>query len=468
MITPIRVTILLSALLGMFLLLLAVGGAAAQVVRSPFDERPAVADRAVPLPDTHARWFEPSYGLSFQPPPRSRELQNTRDGALVVFALPERFRIAVHLHDLEQAITLRDAADLTRQQFVSASPSAREVAPPEEAIKPAGRPTLRLGFYVPANGDKPAWVADLVLMKLDPTRFIIFQADLEAADFSPATRRVFHDLLRSVEVASLDAIDQSRLQLVETADQWRRGLDFDAIWQRLPEQLWFRVIREGQDVGLRKLTFRKGSASGRPGYTLVVLSREVRDELVTETEAKFFLAQSRDEEIWSLNTVAERVDPDALPRVRVERGEGGPIEAVPVHASKEWSTLTGFQSGEEVTVVRDSAEHDLQKTWPTPPVGYFSQLEAEVLPMLLLDGRPTRLQAYAYHHDSRGQDLALRTEIATQAENGTWSINTRAATNSGWRRYLFNEHGQLLQITLADGTLLIPATAEQVQDLHGS
>ncbi|MEM1208047.1 MAG: hypothetical protein AAGI54_02150 [Planctomycetota bacterium] len=441
----------------------------AQVVRSPLDEpTPAVAPDArqtVP-PASRQRWFEPSYGLSFDPPAGSTEVQNTRSGSLVTFALPGGFRIAVHLHETDDPITLRQAAAITLRQFASASPSAIELAPPDELIKPAGRPTLRLGFAVPAEDRMPAWVADLVLMKLDPTRFVVFQADLEAADFTPAAREFFHQFLRSVDVASLDTIDRGRVQLVETADQWAKGLDFDGLWDRLPRHAWFRLIRNGEEVGVRRLTFGRGREMGTPGYTLQVASHEVIGETELNTKAEFFLSERRDEELWSIETESRLLDPRTLPRVNVKPREDQPAVPVPIQAAKHVMTQTGVRSGGQLTVIRDSAEHADETAWPVPPVGYLSRIETELLAMVLLDGRPVRMQSYAYHGDAEDHSIALRTETTTQLDNGAWSINTRASLTSGWRNYLFDADGNLLQIDLADGGTLIPATAEQVRALY--
>ncbi|MEM0914290.1 MAG: hypothetical protein AAGK09_06725 [Planctomycetota bacterium] len=443
--------------------------ASAQVIRSPLDppteSSTAPTTPAAPAAAVQERWFEPAYGLSFEPPEGAIEMQNTRSGSLVTFALPPDFRISVHLYDVGEPITLRDAARQTAEQFVSTSPSAVQLKPSDNPIKPAGRPSLHLGFAVPAEAGRPAWVAELVLMKLDPTHFVVFQADLNAASFGPHTKAVFNRLLRSVDVAALDAIDRARVQLVETADQWAAEIDFDDLWDRLPDRAWFRLIRDGEEVGVRRMAFGRGTQMGAPGYTLEILSYEIQSDTEINTKAEFFLSERRDEELWSIQTESQMLDAGSLPLVDVVPRKGEAPVPMPINATTHVMKQTGLRSGGEVTVIRDSAEHADQTTWPVPPVGYLSRIETELLAMLLVDERPVRMQAYAYHGNAEDHAIALRTETATQLDNGSWSVNTRATPTSGWRSYLFDDRGRLLQINLADGGALVPATLEQVRQL---
>jgi len=443
----------LTTTLALLLVAAILGPAAAQVVRSPLDNTPEPTDRPEaidqPADPANLRWYEPSYGLSLLPPDGATALHNTLDDALVAFALPNQFRISVHLHQSDDGpITLREAARETIRQFVSAYPSATLLDDPGDTIKPAGRPAIRLAFAVSAEQGRPAWVADLVLMKLDPSHFVVFQADLEAADFSTATRQTFERVLDSVRVASLDQIDKARVELVQNAQDFVDHLDLDKLWSSLPRERWFRLVRQGRDIGFRRITHDRGNALGVPGYSMRVFSHEVTHTAVIRTKATLFLSDTREEEVWSIETIVENLDPNA-------RTTAAPIQRY---------TLTGIRSGDQITVDLESPEGRDRKTWPAPPVGYLSQLETELLPTTLTESRPLRFQAYAYHAAS--QTLALRTEIARKLDSDAWTVATRATPTSGWRHYLFSPEGQLLQVYLADGTTLIPASADEVRRLH--
>ncbi|MEO0587593.1 MAG: hypothetical protein AAF078_08130, partial [Planctomycetota bacterium] len=424
----------------------------AQVVSDPF-ARPAPApEPAAAAPAAaaeRAQWFEPSFGLSLLPPPGATEAQQTNDGALVTFLMPDDVRIAVHLQEGNEAVKLAEARNIAIGQFKFSFPSALPIEAATRDIKPAGRPTLRVDFLVPRIDGRAEWATTLILTKLDPSRVLIFQLDLPTAALKPRYTRLFEDMLESVAITPLDLLDERRVELVREADQWLGALDFDAVWNRLPSDAWFRLIRNGEDVGFQRFTFGRDNQMGIDGLTLHVRSRELRPQALFTTEAQFFLSANRDEELWTVDTWVELVDPVAQPMLP------------PVTHTE----LTGVDSGGFVTVTLETPNgRERPMRWQRPPVGYVSQLESNVLPLVLLDGRPFLAQSYAFHGPSR--KITLRSEFIEQLDGGHFAMVTRASPQTGWRRYLFNQDGRLRQIELADGAILVPSTAEQVRQLH--
>ncbi|MEM6333178.1 MAG: hypothetical protein AAF823_07545 [Planctomycetota bacterium] len=425
----------------------AVTPADAQVVSDPF-ARPA-AEPAPAEPVARARWFEPAYGLSLLPPQGATEAQQTSDDALVNFLLPDGVRMAVYLQDAGDLVQLNQARNIAIGQFKFSFPSALPIEPITRDIQPAGRPTLRVDFIVPRIDGRAEWTATFVLVKLDPARVLVFRLDLPTAALKPRYTRLFEQMLESVAITPLDRLNDVRVALVEEADAWLNDLDFDALWNRLPQDAWFRTIRNGEDVGFQRFTFTRTRDLNTDGYRLDIQSRERRTNSIFATDAEFFLARDRQEEVWSVNTWVRLIDPQAMPM------------APPLTRT----LLTGVDSDDTITVTLETPNgRERPLRWKRPPAAYVTQLEANVLPLALIDGRPLMAQTYAFHGASR--EITLRSEFIEQLEGGQFAMVTRASPQTGWRRYLFTNQGRLRQIELADGAILVPSTEDQVRQLH--
>lgn len=100
--------------------------------------------------------------------------------------------------------------------------------------------------------------------------------------------------------------------------------------------------------------------------------------------------------------------------------------------------------------------------WQTPPEGYLSQVEAQLIPSLLPRNEQQDLGFYAYA--SNDAELALRTlQVFPGEEAGTYVVRERVTPNSPEVVSTYDAAGRLIHRQMADGRVLVPATPDEMR-----
>ncbi len=428
------------------------------------------------------RWSEPAYGLSLAPPAGARTIEATADGAAAKFVMPDGTTFGVYVRKSNQALGLAELPPIAVKQFTFSHSNAvvvKQQNPTE--LRPAGRASTRVLFAVPdeqAEGredDGHGWIAEQVFMLIDPFTIAMFQVDADA-DRLANVLPVFEAMVNSVELAPVRELEARRTALIEAGDAWRAGIKRETMKRGLIPEQWFRVVRDNRDVGyMRVRQSARSDAVGVPGIGVEVRSHVEENGFAFDTFSEFFESDDRETEIWSVKTSR---------RVLQTSGQPSSVAAVPVETLVETGVRSDIVLEQEderglrrrtvglpqrqrvLTVDRALPSGAGRKTWQVPPKGYMSQVDLQLLPHVVSGrDRPREMLVYAYN--SNTGTLTLRHEQVEPLLDGAYLVRVRPSPEAGEQVSTYDRHGRLLRRQMADGTVLLPATAEQIKAIHG-
>ena len=403
---------------------------------------------------SQARWAEPAYGLSLQVPRDAQSVEATSDGARVKFVTEPGTTYSIYIRQSNTAVSLASLSELAIQQFTFSHSDAVVIKQADaRPLHPADRASVRVLFAVPQEGSD-GWLAQQVFMLIDPLTVAMFQLDVDAEDMAQAMP-TFEAMVNSAVLIPVETLEQDRTALVEAGDVWRTHLPRDLMKRGLVEEQWFRIVRDNRDVGYRReRQTAQTQAMGQVGLGVEIKSHLEKDGQAFDTISEFFESDDQQTEIWSIKTTRRKLKPSSAV-------SGGAMNLPQVETLSE----TGVRSGATLTVDCTLPSGGGRKSWQLPPKGYLSQVQMQLLPSLVVGrDRPKLMLMYAYN--SNTGTLALRREQVEPLLNGAYLLRVRPAPQAGEQVSTYDRHGRLIRRQMADGTVLLPTSIEQIKAIH--
>lgn len=392
------------------------------------------------------RWQEGAYGLSLRPPLGAQIAQQAADEALVRFTWQDRASIELLIRHSKIEVDLETVQKEALNQFAFAYPSA--VVLEDVTLALANRPAVKLYYRVPdpKRGD---WVLGQGLILIDPVTLAVLQFRTSADHFEQ-DRPYFEAVLQSVELADPQELDRQRHMRIAQGELWRKDLTPQKLRQALGEPQWFRVLKDGRDVGFIRMRQQSEKVLAEPGISIEVQSRvQATAEEVIDSLGEYFASDDGKTELWSIRTTRR------------------PARSQPLNQSQDPQELTwvetGVRSGATITVHRQSPTDIKDLSWQMPTQGYLSQVELLLLPALLPHDQATEMAFYAYYADE-GR-LTLRTFRVQPLGDGRYQVHDRPAPDRMEETSVYDAQGRLIQRQTVNGLLIVPAQPEQIQQI---
>lgn len=393
------------------------------------------------------RWSEQSFGLSLLPPAEFQRLEPPVEGALVTFVDPTPTAISVLIRQAQVELNLNT---LKQQAIVEMTLGLGEaVVIDDQAIHPGGR--LGTVMYLPIiSSTGQNRVFGLGLVKIDPQTVVIFRMET-APDAFDRERARFEAMIHSMELMDPLELNRIRTAWINAGQRWHDGLERDNLKQAMHSEQWLRVLGpEERDVGYVRIRQRLDTMLGLDGLHIEIASRMVVGADSYDTESFFFESDDASVEVWSVKTAKRTL----APQPRLPSNVGPPQGPRVV-------TETGIRSGDTITVKREAPGSIDNLEWPTPPTAYLSQVELHLLPALLPRNRQQEFAFYAYN-TSDGR-ITLRTMQIYPLPQGGYVVRERSAPGRAEQIATYDAQGRLVRRQLPNGTIMLPATADQMR-----
>ena len=257
-----------------------------------------------------------------------------------------------------------------------------------------------------------------------PGQLVVFEINCLGPEFA-AVQPVYEAIVAAATIRDPEQLASERAAGITAGQTLLADLDGETIAAMLPVgPEWTRLYRPGptgrwsddDEVAYQSLEIRKGrrgelsqgrskrswSASEREqGFVAVLRARYLENGQTIDILSSYFLSEDLVGEAWSVRMrVRDRFD------------------------SFNW-TETGVRSGEEIRVSIAQPDGTVtEKSWPVPPEGYLSHVEALLLPRLLA-GHGVEGEFAFYRYNSQIGELALRRDTFTVSADG-WTLTTKA------------------------------------------
>ena len=480
-------------------LLLLAGGAHAQ---SPAE---AAAAAAPDLTDPQ-RWNETAYAISLLPPDGWTPIATPRDGNDFAWGSDDGIRIAFKIaySGVPMQLDQAELQSLVQMGFALDGPRLQRRAQQQRI---ANRPGSVMFFDIdPPDGSAPWFYAHAVVM-LEPFAAAVVKVQ-SAKPLADQARARFEAVLASLHVPTAAELEERRRRQVDLGVAWLTALPTGALIDAVPQERWYRLSIQGQNVGHRRVTkvtdpialaddpelHKRGFTP--PGTAVVIQDRRQLGDIALDRSFYAYTEDAGEIEIWELKqTVRQtevaapktglpsRADGQSDGQTWVATGTRGPrgrpgtqphniikviqeappkpatVAAVKAHEAFLGSTGAAARAKGDGSVTGRTTP----RRWLTPPTGYLGQVQALGLPAAMPPVPGTAFVFYAW--DPAGGDLSLRTvrvtaDTAPDAAPGGYVVHERPAPSSGETRHRFAADGTHLQTVIPGGLTLTPTTAE--------
>lgn len=463
----------------------------------------------VDLTDPH-RWSETAYGISLRPPDDWTAAPAPRDGNDFAWDAPDGGRLAFKIAYSHVPVQLDQAGvqALVQMGFALDGPRLRRGA---EQRTIGNRPgTVMLFDIDPPNGGKPWFYAHAVVM-LEPyaAAVVKIQSDQPHADAALAR---FEEVLASLHVPLGAELEALRRPQIDLGVAWLAAQPVGALEVSVPEEGWYRLSIDGQNVGHRRVVRVSDPVALRddpelhgrgfvpPGTAVVLQDHRQRDGVALDRSLYAYAEADGEIEIWDLkqtlrparDRAARGADDAGLPGhaegdhdavTWVETGARGPrgrrgttaqsvievVQEVPptqhtVAGVKAQESFLG-SAGVAARVKGDGsvAGRTHHRRWRTPATGYLGQIQAMGLPAAMPRDPGTAFAFYAW--DPASSDLALRTVRVgadPEGEPGGYVVYERPAPSSAETRHRFAADGTHLETLIPGGLTVTPTTPDEL------
>jgi hypothetical protein len=358
------------------------------------------------------------------------------------------------------------------ERLVSTSGTVIEPVRPLElaGVAPeARRPGARFYVRLPRGERETAVVRGYTIFQTGPGRFVTFDLVTTEPDFA-RSRRAYETVVATSRFEDITAAAAARGEAVQAGTEFFARLsssDYEAVFARLSDQ-WFRLARQpagtsdrdAQEIAYRRVRAWKGfrgeidprrgrnswtSGDRQEGYLLRVDARFLQEGRTIDSIGIYFMSPDRREEAWSLQMAIRE-----------------PNRRQPA----TW-TETGARSGRSMSITTTgTAQENVAATPHIPDRGYITQLEAFLLPHLMVHAEAAGEYGF-YAYQSEQNNVRLRRDTLTRTGN-TWTLVSRHNEDREPLESTFNEDGGLVRTQLPDGTLWMPTTLERLADLWRS
>jgi hypothetical protein len=378
--------------------------------------------------------------------------EEVRDQLLAMSAPMDKSRGQPLKNGLSRAKVLRDV-----------TPLIITTQTPEDA-----RPACTFYVSIPRGEKESPVVRGYTIFEVAQGRYITFDLAVPEPNFALA-RSAFETCVGTARFADAAAASAARGGAVEAGMTFLNGLsaaDLDAACATMKDQ-WFRLAKplpgsEEQEIAYRHVRAWKGKRgeldTGRDsthwavqdhqeGYLVRIDARMLQDGKVIDSVGTYFMSPDRREEGWLLQMVVR--DPSA-------------------RKPSTWREIGG-RSGPSMSVSTDGSGESKQAQPTVPDRGYLNQVEAFLLPQLLIHAKskPADYGFYAYQSSNANAAVSLRRDVlaASDEKTGAWTITTRLNEDSEPQNSVFAETGALVRTTLATGNTWTPITLVRLAEI---
>ncbi len=327
------------------------------------------------------------------------------------------------------------------------------------------RPACSFYLTMPRGEKEAPVIRGYTVFQVSEGRYVTFDLAVPEPAFA-AARSAFETCIGTVRFADAKAMSAARGAAVETGITFLNGLsaaDMDAACATMKDQ-WFRLSKPGangeeEEIAYRHVRASKGKRGEldtardpkhwgvedqQEGYLVRIDARMLQEGKVIDSVGTYFMTPDRREEAWLLQMVVR--DPSA-------------------RKPATWREL-GARSGNSMSVSTDGSGESKVAQPTIPDKGYLNQVEAFLLPQLLIHAKspPGDFGFYAYQSSNSNGAVSLRRDVLAPSadKNGGWTITTRLNEDSEPQSSVFSDNGTLLKTTLATGNTWTPTTLSQL------
>ena len=405
----------------------------------------AAARQAVPLSDQP--WQDRAYGLSVRPPVDTKQVRQSADDALVRFIdRDERYQLTVSVKRSSSPLTLEQVVDTAVAQVKAAQGAVKLLK--RRPTQLAGRPAVVLYFATPrAAGGEAVLALAIVAVDAEDSVYCMVEAQSAMADIDLVSP-TFVAFLQALQIADQKELKAQRMEAIKRTSEWLKTLTVEQLHAALIPEQTFRLVGPENDVGYMRIHQRTTQEHGQRGIGIEVQYRLMIGQATIDSDAKFFLADDRRSEIWSITTTRRQPpsaeNPRGQPATFVETGV---LETPAPDALQLRITFEG-PTGSKTT------RH------PLPPVGYLSRVESHLLGQLLPIDEPAMYGLFWYHSNKRC--MTYRTEKLTATRSG-YKIETHLSPNEPALTATYDRKRKIASKQLSDQVRLIPAHPKMIQ-----
>jgi hypothetical protein len=397
------------------------------------------------------RWSEQAYGMSLDAPAGSTWVQQTEDGALVKFLTPDASTLSVYIRQSETELTLEAVKKKSTGEISFRYPSAVTMQQDIEKVTVANREGLGLYLLIPDDkqGD---WVFGQVYTLINPTTLAVFQINCAGSDFAMASK-TFIDMIDSVGFVDPAELDRARTKRIQAGRAWLDSINTERIKSALVPEQWLRITLDSKDIGYMRIRHYDQADHVPPGTGVAIQSHTSEGANTYDTEGKFFEANDRSVEFWTITTTLR------TPQMGVSS-----TNAPPQPTTQNWRQ-TGLRDGNAMEVSQETPTSIDKMPWKIPPHAYLSQVNSYVLPALLPHDKPTELAFYAFHQN--GRKLSLLNYRVEPLPGGSYRVYERPTPDRPEQVSTFSPTGRLIERRLPDGRVFLATTPQELKRIWG-
>ncbi len=386
------------------------------------------------------RWQEHSHGISLRPPRGSRLVAYTADNAVVRIYGPTGYTIRLYIKKSLIDLPMDQVVANTIHQTGGGFPSATILE--EQPLAVSGRPAAMIYFRIP-DPKRNAWVMGQTLIQLNPRTIAVLQLEADLHDFD-TTRQVYEAVVHSFDAQDPKQLDQIRATQLQRTQAWRAASPPGLAKAILPEQ-WLRIVENGTDIGYMSVKQQTATTMGYQGVRIDVRSRIHLGNQAYDSISNFFVSDDRGHEFWSTRTTARP----------------WPARTAAQQPPSSWAE-TGVRSKGTITVSLERPSGIDEHQWQTPPAGYLSQAEVQMIDQLLLATPQPRQAMGFYAYYPAKQKIAYRTTRIEKADDGSFTLHTRPSPEQAAHVSHYSPDGRFLKRALPGGRMIFPATKHEL------
>ncbi len=397
------------------------------------------------------RWQEPGFGVSLQPPPGAKLVQNARMDEMLRITCADGQVINFSIRKSESPVAIdavaRHAINLMQWSH------AKSIVEEQRLATIAGRAGARLRFDVP-DGKTGPWTLVQALIMLDDRHVAVLHMDVDKHALDQAMP-TFDTLVKSVQITDPKLLDKERQEAILRSEAVLARLTPHQVSGVLEPDRWLRIIENDIDVGYMRVRQFRDVEMNQPGLRVDTQVRMVVGRQAVDTLGNVFMADNKRTEIWSVRTTVREKEA----RLRPQAGRG---KRPDVGVTPSWAE-TGLRSDHEITVTVQTPSGKKEHKWERPKHGYLPYALQSLMPVLLPRDTAQTYAFYSYYPNATS--LVLRTERIEPRPDGSCRLFTRASPDEPESVTEYDARGRLVRQTLADGRVLLPSTAAQVQTI---
>ncbi|QYU68544.1 dUTP diphosphatase [Leptolyngbya sp. 15MV] len=192
-----------------------------------------------------------------------------------------------------------------------------------------------------------------------------------------------------------------------------------------------------------------GELERQQGYIVRIEARQLQGDQVVDSIGQYFMSLDRKEEMWALRLAARSLSSRRVVQSLTEIGaRSGTSMSVTVSGSTEPRSISPF----------------------VPDTGYLNQVEMFLLPALLVrskagDGQAREVGFYTYQSEFNNVRLRRDAVRADASRLGAIRITTQTSEDRDPIVSIYNQRGELIQTTTADGSVREPIELPRLMDL---